>query len=36
LPYVVTVVVLAIISRDRRRIRLNQPACLGKAFAAGA
>jgi simple sugar transport system permease protein len=36
LPYVVTVVVLAIISRDRRRIRLNQPACLGKSFAAGA
>lgn len=36
LPYIVTVVVLAIISRDRRRIRLNQPACLGKAFYAGA
>ena len=36
LPYVVTVVVLAIISRDRRRIRLNQPACLGRSFAAGA
>ncbi|MGD1036019.1 MAG: ABC transporter permease [Roseiarcus sp.] len=36
LPYIVTVVVLAIISRDRRRIRLNQPACLGKPFYAGA
>jgi simple sugar transport system permease protein len=32
LPYVGTVVVLVIISRDRRRIRLNQPACLGKYF----
>jgi simple sugar transport system permease protein len=36
LPYIGTVVVLAIISRDRRRIRLNQPACLGKPFYAGA
>ncbi len=32
LPYVGTVLVLILISRDRRRIRLNQPACLGKAF----
>jgi len=32
LPYLATVLVLAIISRDRRRIRLNQPACLGKSF----
>jgi simple sugar transport system permease protein len=32
LPYLATVLVLAIISRDRRRIRLNQPACLGKPF----
>jgi len=32
LPYLVTIVVLAIISRDRRKIRLNQPACLGKSF----
>ena len=32
LPYLVTVAALAIISRDRRRIRLNQPACLGKPF----
>jgi len=36
LPYLVTVAALAIISRDRRRIRLNQPACLGKPFYAGA
>jgi simple sugar transport system permease protein len=36
LPYIVTVVVLAVIARDRRRIRLNQPACLGRSFAAGA
>ena len=32
LPYLATVIVLVLISRDRRRIRLNQPACLGKAF----
>ncbi len=32
LPYVGTVIVLVLISRDRRRIRLNQPACLGKYF----
>jgi simple sugar transport system permease protein len=32
LPYVGTVVVLVLISRDRRRVRLNQPACLGKYF----
>jgi simple sugar transport system permease protein len=32
LPYVGTVVVLVLISRDRRRTRLNQPACLGKSF----
>jgi simple sugar transport system permease protein len=32
LPYIGTVVVLVLISRDRRRIRLNQPACLGKYF----
>ncbi|MGD0764354.1 MAG: ABC transporter permease [Roseiarcus sp.] len=36
LPYIVTVAVLAFIARDRRRIRLNQPACLGKPFYAGA
>jgi simple sugar transport system permease protein len=32
LPYVGTVVVLVLISRDARRIRLNQPACLSKYF----
>jgi simple sugar transport system permease protein len=32
LPYVGTVIVLVLISRDRRRTRLNQPACLGKSF----
>jgi ABC-type uncharacterized transport system permease subunit len=32
LPYIGTVIVLVLISRDRRRIRLNQPACLGKYF----
>jgi simple sugar transport system permease protein len=36
LPYIGTVVVLVIISRDRRRIRLNQPASLGKSFHATA
>ena len=32
LPYIGTVIVLVLISRDSRRIRLNQPACLGKYF----
>lgn len=32
LPYAGTVVVLVLISRDARRIRLNQPACLGRYF----
>jgi simple sugar transport system permease protein len=32
LPYVGTVIVLVLISRDKRRIRLNQPACLSKYF----
>jgi len=32
LPYLVTIVVLVLISRDRTRIRLNAPACLGKPF----
>jgi simple sugar transport system permease protein len=36
LPYLTTIAVLAIISRDRRKIRLNQPACLGKSFHATA
>jgi simple sugar transport system permease protein len=31
-PYVGTIVVLALISRDRRRMRLNRPAMLGRAF----
>jgi len=36
LPYVATVVVLVFISRDVRRIRLNQPASLSKPFHATA
>jgi simple sugar transport system permease protein len=32
LPYLGTIIVLVLISRDRRRTRLNQPACLGKSF----
>ena len=32
LPYLVTVVVLVIISRDKMRVRLTAPACLGKPF----
>ena len=32
LPYVVTVLVLVIISSNRRAIRLNTPACLGRPF----
>ncbi|MGE4480273.1 ABC transporter permease [Acidocella sp.] len=36
LPYVGTVAVLVLISRDARRIRLNQPACLGRYFHAAA
>jgi simple sugar transport system permease protein len=36
LPYIGTVVVLVIISQDRRRIRLNQPSSLGKSFHATA
>jgi ABC-type uncharacterized transport system permease subunit len=36
LPYLGTIVVLVLISRDRRHIRLNQPACLGKPFHATA
>jgi len=34
LPYIGTVVVLVLISRDRRRIRLNRPAMLGQPFQA--
>ncbi len=36
LPYAGTILVLVLISRDTRRIRLNQPACLGKYFHAAA
>jgi general nucleoside transport system permease protein len=36
LPYLATVLVLVIISRDAKRIRLNAPASLGKAFRAAA
>lgn len=32
LPYLVTIVVLVIISRDASRLRLSAPACLGKIF----
>lgn len=32
LPYIGTVVVLVLISRDQRRIRLHRPAMLGRAF----
>jgi len=32
LPYLATVVVLVLISRDSTRIRLNAPACLGRPF----
>ena len=32
LPYLVTILVLVIISANRRATRLNTPACLGKAF----
>ncbi len=32
LPYIGTIVVLVLISQDRRRIRLNRPAMLGRAF----
>jgi len=35
LPYVATIVVLTIISRDARAIRLNSPASLGQPFHAG-
>ena len=31
-PYVGTIVVLVMISRDRRRMRLNRPAMLGRPF----
>jgi simple sugar transport system permease protein len=36
LPYLATIAVLAVISRDATTIRLNAPASLGKPFHAGA
>ena len=36
LPYIATIAVLVVISRDRLALRLNAPACLGKPFAAPA
>jgi simple sugar transport system permease protein len=32
LPYLATILVLVAISRDRVKIRLNAPACIGKVF----
>lgn len=32
LPYLATILVLVLISRDATRVRLNAPACLGKVF----
>ncbi len=32
LPYLATILVLVLISRDRTKIRLNAPACIGKPF----
>ncbi|HSK40292.1 MAG TPA: ABC transporter permease [Arenibaculum sp.] len=32
LPYLATILVLVLISRDQTRIRLNAPACIGKTF----
>ena len=32
LPYVATIVVLVIISRDKHLVKMNAPACLGKLF----
>jgi simple sugar transport system permease protein len=36
LPYIGTVIVLVLISRDRRRIRLHRPAMLARPFTARA
>ena len=36
LPYVATIAVLVAISRDKMRVRLSAPACLGKVFHASA
>jgi ABC-type uncharacterized transport system permease subunit len=35
LPYLGTILVLVLISRDARRIRLHRPAMLGRPFSAG-
>jgi ABC-type uncharacterized transport system permease subunit len=35
LPYVATILVLVLISRDQVRIKLNAPASLGKPFHPG-
>ena len=32
LPYIITIIVLVVISRDSRKIRLNTPSSLGKSF----
>ena len=32
LPYLVTIVVLVLISRNATRVKLNAPACIGKIF----
>ena len=32
LPYLATIVVLVLISRDRNKVKLNAPACIGKPF----
>ncbi len=35
LPYLATIIVLVLISRDETKIKLNAPACLGKVFHSG-
>ena len=32
LPYLATILVLVLISRDKTKIRLNAPQCIGKVF----
>ena len=32
LPYIMTIIVLVVISRDSRKIRLSTPSSLGKSF----
>ncbi len=32
LPYLITILVLVLISRDQAKVRLNAPACIGKVF----